>query len=83
MSLWFYGKSNPNNECPAVFRDDETGVFYFQGETISDPDILAKIVAHSPVLDSESVVKLPSLMAEMIMEACRAPAVVQRTTGGL
>jgi hypothetical protein len=51
------------------------GEFYFQGETVVDPDMLARISADSPLLDSESVVKLPARMVEIIMEACGAGVV--------
>jgi hypothetical protein len=77
MTLRFHGKDpqNPGNNCPAVFRDEETGDFYFQGETVIDPEMLARISADSPLLDSESVVKLPARMVDIIMEACRAGVV--------
>jgi hypothetical protein len=77
MALHFHGKDpdNPGNNCPAVFRDEETGDFYFQGETVVDPDVLARISTDSPLLASESVVKLPARMVEIIMEACRAGVV--------
>jgi hypothetical protein len=77
MALHFHGKDpdSPTNNCPAVFRDEETGDFYLQGETVVDPDMLARISADSPLLDSESVVKLPARMVEIIMEACRAGVV--------
>lgn len=77
MALRFHGKDpeNPGNNCPAVFRDEGTGDFYFQGETVVDSNVLARISADSPLLDSESVVKLPARMVEIIMEACRAGVV--------
>lgn len=40
-----------------------------------NPDLLARISADSPLLDTESVVKLPARMVEIIMEACRAGVV--------
>jgi hypothetical protein len=63
MALKFHGKDpeNPGNNCPAVFRDD--------------PEMLARISVDSPLLDSESVVKLPARMVEIILEACRAGVV--------
>ena len=78
MALQFYGKDPdcPGNNCPAVFRDEETGDVYFQGETVVDPTLLAKLSEDCGISDSESVVKLPARMAEMIVEACRAGAVV-------
>jgi hypothetical protein len=78
MALKLYGKDPncPGNNCPAVFRDEETGDLYFQGETVVDPALLAKLSEDCGISDSESVVKLPARMAEMIVEACRAGAVV-------
>lgn len=76
MAIRFHGKDpeNPGN-CPAVFRDEDTGDFYFQGATVIEPEILERISVDSPLLDSESVVKLPARMVEIIMEACRAGVV--------
>ncbi|MEV4414032.1 hypothetical protein [Catellatospora sp. NPDC049609] len=72
MALRFYGKDpdNPGDNCPAVFRDHETGDFFFQGATVVDPATLEWINERSPLLDSESVVRLPARMVEIIMEAC-------------
>lgn len=79
MALQFYGKDPdcPGNNCPAVFRDEETGDVYLQGETVVDPALLARLSEDCGLSDSESVVKLPARMAEMIVEACRAGAVVR------
>lgn len=78
MALQFYGKDPdcPGNNCPAVFRDEETGDLYFQGETVVDPALLARLSEECGISDSESVVKLPTRMVETIVEACRAGAVV-------
>lgn len=37
MAITFYGKdpTNPGNNCPAVFRDESTGDFFFQGRPLS------------------------------------------------
>ncbi|MGW6200760.1 hypothetical protein ACWF0M_31755 [Kribbella sp. NPDC055110] len=79
MALEFYGKDPdcPGNNCAAVFRDNETGDLYFQGETVINPDVLARLSKDNGLADSESVVMLPARMAEMIVEACRAGAVVR------
>ena len=71
MRLDFVGvdPDNPDDECPAVFVDPETGDFYMQGETVTDPEALAWINSDSRILDTESVVKLPARMAAIIMEA--------------
>ncbi|WP_405063234.1 hypothetical protein OG474_16805 [Kribbella sp. NBC_01505] len=74
MALKFHGKdpNNPGDTCPAVFRDEQTGDFYFQGETVIDPELLARISTDSRLLDTESVVKLPPSMIDIILEACSA-----------
>ena len=43
MRLDFVGvdPDNPHDQCPAVFVDPETGDFYFQGDTVTDPEVLA------------------------------------------
>lgn len=71
MRLDFVGvdPGNPTDECPAVFVDADTGDFYMQGETVTDPDVLAWINSDSRVLPGESVVRLPARMATIIMEA--------------
>ena len=38
---------------------------------MTDPEILARVSTDSPILDTESVVRLPERMVEIIMEACR------------
>ncbi|GAA0426437.1 hypothetical protein Acor_55100 [Acrocarpospora corrugata] len=57
-----------DDDCPAVFIDPETGDFYFQGDTVTDPDVIAWINSDSRIKDTESVVRLAA-MAEIIMEA--------------
>lgn len=71
MRLSFVGitPDTPVNECPAVFVDEDTGEFWFQGETVTDAAALAEVAAHSPIGVNESVVKLPPTMASIIMEA--------------
>jgi hypothetical protein len=88
VALRFYGKGNPTDQCPAVFWDEATQRFYFQGDTVTDPEVLAEIAAHSPMLPGESVVALPPHMAAIIMEAAREflaahPDVVQRPVEGV
>lgn len=71
MRLSFVGitPDTPVNECPAVYVDEDTGEFWFQGETVTDPIALAEVAAHSPIGVNESVVKLPPIMASIILEA--------------
>jgi hypothetical protein len=71
MALEFIGidPETGNDHCPAVFLDEETGDFLFQGWTVADPDTLATIAGHSPIADNESVVRLPARMRKIILEA--------------
>ncbi|HEY3733586.1 MAG TPA: hypothetical protein VGL63_06695 [Streptosporangiaceae bacterium] len=71
MRLDFVGvdPDNPDDQCPAVFVNAETGDFYMQGETVTDPDVLGWINSDSRILDTESVVMLPARMAPIILEA--------------
>lgn len=71
MALVFFGKNNPNNQCPAVHVDPTTGTFYMQGDLVTDSSLLAEITANSPMLEREAVVALPPSMATIIMEAAR------------
>lgn len=73
MRLSFVGitPDTPVNECPAVYVDEDTGDFWFQGETVTDPAALAEVAGHSPIGANESIVKLPPIMASIIMEAIR------------
>jgi hypothetical protein len=61
----------PGSKCPAVFVDEKTGDFLFQGWTVTDPSILAQVAEYSPIADCESVVRLPARMREIIVEALR------------
>src|ERR1041384_5040643 len=74
MAVRFIGidPENPGGNCPAVFVDDESGDFLFQGTTVTDPATLARINESSPVLDHESVVRLPPRMRQIIMDALEA-----------
>jgi hypothetical protein len=58
-----------SDHCPAVFVEEETGDLLFQGWTVTDGGMLAEVGRHSPVADSESVVRLPARMREIILEA--------------
>jgi len=71
MRISFVGitPQTPTNECPAVYVDEDTGDFWFQGETITDPATLAEVASHSPIGANEAVVKLPPVMAAIIREA--------------
>jgi hypothetical protein len=77
MGIRFYGidPDNPGGACPAVFRDEATGDFLFQGKTVADPVIRAKITAHSPILEDEAIVRLPARMAAVVLlKGSAAPA---------
>ena len=68
-----------SDHCPAVFVEQETEDLLFQGWTVTDPATLAEVSRHSPVADSESVVRLPARMRATILEALSGHgATVQR-----
>jgi hypothetical protein len=71
MRLSFVGitPNTPDNECPAVYVDEDTGDIWFQGEAVTDPDQLAEVTSHSPIGPKESVVKMPPVMKAIILEA--------------
>ncbi len=71
MALDFVGMDpdSPDAKCPAVFVDPQTGDFYLQGKTVTDPKILAEIAKHSPLGADEAVVRQPARMAEVLAEA--------------
>jgi hypothetical protein len=68
-----------SDHCPAVFVEEETGDLLFQGWTVTDAAMLAEVARHSPIADSESVVRLPARMRAIILEALSGHgATVQR-----
>jgi hypothetical protein len=71
MQLNFVGitPDTPDNGCPAVYVDEETGDIWFQGEAVIDAAALAEVAHHSPVGPGEAVVKLPPVMTSFIVEA--------------
>lgn len=85
MALRFAGIDPGTNgdHCPAVFMDEETGDFLFQGWTVTDPVTLADVARRSPIADSESVVRLPARMRQIILEALSGQAAtIQRADRG-
>lgn len=80
MSIRFIGidPATPGGNCPAAFVDDQTGDLLIQGWTVTDPAELAEMAEHSPLLDHESIVRVPARMIDIVREACeRAIAVVR------
>jgi hypothetical protein len=72
-----------SDHCPAVFVEEDTGDLLFQGWTVTDATMLAEVDRHSPVAASESVVRLPARMREIILEALSGRgATVQRVDRG-
>ncbi|EIV91981.1 hypothetical protein [Frankia sp. QA3] len=71
MRLSFVGidPKSPDNGCPAVFVDEDTGDLWFQGEAVTGPEELAEVSRHSPLGSTEAVVRLPAVMKAFIMEA--------------
>jgi hypothetical protein len=71
MRLSFVGitPDTPDNGCPAVYVDEDTGDIWFQGQAVTDPGDLAEVGRHSPIGAGEAVVKLPPVMKAFVMEA--------------
>ena len=71
MSLSFVGitPNTPDNNCPAVFVDEDTSDILFLGEQVTDPATLAEVGVHSPIGANEVVVKVPPVMKTIILEA--------------
>jgi hypothetical protein len=71
MRLTFVGitPDTPDNECPAVYVDEDTGDIWFQGEQVTTDDELSEVAKHSPVGATEAVVRLPPVMKAIILEA--------------
>jgi len=71
MRLSFVGitPDTPDNGCPAVYVDEDTGDVWIQGETVTDPGALAEVARHSPIGLGEAVVKVPPVMKSFVMEA--------------
>jgi hypothetical protein len=63
MRLDFVGvdPDNPNDQCPAVFVDPDTGDFYMQGETVTDPAV--------PELTDIRIISASSMTSAMSSEA--------------
>lgn len=71
MNLVFIGidPGTDSDNCPAVFVDRESGDLVFQGWTVTNPQDLTAMAAHSPMGANESVVRLPARMKSIILEA--------------
>ncbi len=71
MRLSFIGitPDTPDNGCPAVFVEEDTGDLWVLGETVTDPDALAEVERHSPVGAAEAVVKVPPALRSFVLEA--------------
>jgi hypothetical protein len=85
VALKFVGKDpeSDTNNCPAVFVEEETGDLLFQGWDVTDPAVLADAGTHSPLAGGESVVRLPTRMRAIIMEALHGEgAAVRRADRG-
>jgi hypothetical protein len=73
MGLRFIGIDPGSREdnCPAVFVDEDTADLIITGWTVTDPQTLAEVTSHSPIAAHESAVRLPSRMKKIILEAVR------------
>ena len=71
MRLSFVGitPDTPDNGCPAVYVDEDTGDIWIQGPAVTDSGALAEVARHSPIGADEAVVKVPLVMRSFVMEA--------------
>jgi hypothetical protein len=71
MRLSFVGitPDTPDNGCPAVYVDEDTGDIWIQGPAVTDSGALAEVARHSPIGSGEAVVKVPPVMKSFVMEA--------------
>jgi hypothetical protein len=71
MRLSFVGitPDTPDNGCPAVYVDEDTGDIWIQGPAVTDSEALAEVAQHSPIGAGEAVVKVPPIMKSFVMEA--------------
>lgn len=71
MRLSFVGitPDTPDDGCPAVYVDEDTGDIWIQGEAVTDSGALAEVARHSPIGQGETVVKVPPVMRSFVMEA--------------
>jgi hypothetical protein len=71
MALRFLAIDPDTNglNCPALFQEEETGDLLFQGKVVTDPEMLAESSTHSPLAETEGLVRLPARMRAIILEA--------------
>ena len=71
MALRFLAIDPDTNglNCPALFLEEETGDLLFQGDLVTDPEMLGESNQHSPLGDTEGLVRLPARMRAIILEA--------------
>ena len=71
MRLSFVGitPETPDDGCPAVYVDEDTGDIWIQGPAITDSGALAEVARHSPIGPGETVVRVPPVMKSFVMEA--------------
>ena len=71
MRLSFVGitPNTPDNGCPAVYVDEDTGDIWIQGPAVTDAEAVAEVERHSPIGSDEAVVKVPLVMRSFVMEA--------------
>ena len=71
MRLSFVGitPDTPDDGCPAVYVDEETGDIWIQGEAVTETTALAEVAQHSPIGAGEAVVKVPPVMKSFLLEA--------------
>lgn len=61
-----------DEECPATFRDRNSGDFYHQGRIVTDPEIIKDVTGHGVLGGDEAVIWQPARMADVLKEAATA-----------
>jgi hypothetical protein len=59
----------PDNGCPAVLVDEDTGEIWILAPEVTDSQALAVVARHSPIGPGEAVVRVPPVMKTFLMEA--------------
>ncbi|GAA2626465.1 hypothetical protein GCM10010411_74250 [Actinomadura fulvescens] len=61
--------TSPKSTCPAVFVEPATGDLFQVGRKVTDPDVIAKLTAHTPIHDDEAAFWTPARLKPQLLEA--------------
>ncbi|RJL35639.1 hypothetical protein [Bailinhaonella thermotolerans] len=74
MTLRFYGKGgSEQEECPAVFVDEETLDLVLVGVRVEDPQTVSEIKKYTDVYGNEGAFRLPRKLRKALWEALGGP----------